>query len=193
MYKQCRSERSAARQQELEQGLLTIMAAKPYEDISVTDICDRLGIPRKSFYRYFSGKDGALEALIDHTLMRYETFSAQSRNGEERALQHELETFFRFWIEEKALLDAMERNGLSAMLIHRCVNNAVSNNALPRRLLAQEKPEERSYLTMFATCGLMSLVVSWHHGRYAEPVDWMASTAIRLLCKPLFPDVDRLL
>ena len=45
------------------------------EEISVSDLCDRLNIPRKSFYRYFSSKDGALFALLDHTLMEFETFS----------------------------------------------------------------------------------------------------------------------
>ena len=72
MYKLCKTEQSAARQRQLEQGLLQIMQTQQYEDISISDLCDRLGIPRKSFYRYFSSKDGALMALIDHTLMEFE-------------------------------------------------------------------------------------------------------------------------
>ena len=65
MYKLCKSEQSAARQRWLEQGLLQEMLLRRYEDISISDLCARLQIPRKSFYRYFTNKDGALFALID--------------------------------------------------------------------------------------------------------------------------------
>ena len=69
MYKMCKTEQSAARQRELEEGLLNIMLSRHYDEISVSELCDQLNVPRKSFYRYFSGKDGALHALIDHTLL----------------------------------------------------------------------------------------------------------------------------
>lgn len=64
MYKLCRTEQSAARQRQLEQGLLQAMRTQQYEDISISDLCDQMGIPRKSFYRYFSNKDGALFAPL---------------------------------------------------------------------------------------------------------------------------------
>ena len=53
MYKLCKSEQSARRQRELELGLLEAMQTQLYEDISISELCDRLAIPRKSFYRYF--------------------------------------------------------------------------------------------------------------------------------------------
>lgn len=71
MYKRCVTEQSACRQRELEQGVLRIMTEQRYEDIAVIDLCNGLNIPRKAFYRYFSSKEGALFALIDHTLMDF--------------------------------------------------------------------------------------------------------------------------
>ena len=62
MYKMCKTEQSAQRQHLLEQGLLKAMLTHHYDEISVSDLCQSIGIPRKSFYRYFSGKDGALHA-----------------------------------------------------------------------------------------------------------------------------------
>ena len=73
MYKACKTEQSAARQRELEQGLLAAMISHPFDEISISDLCTQIGIPRKSFYRYFSSKEGALHALLDHTLMEMET------------------------------------------------------------------------------------------------------------------------
>ena len=77
MYKLCKTEQSAQRQRQLEEGLLAAMRTKRYEEITISDLCDQMGIPRKSFYRYFSGKDGALHALIDHALLDYESFTAE--------------------------------------------------------------------------------------------------------------------
>ena len=71
MYKRCVTEQSAKRQRELEQGLLEVMAVRRFEDISITDLCLSLDIPRKAFCRYFSSREGALCALIDHTLMDF--------------------------------------------------------------------------------------------------------------------------
>ncbi len=71
MYKRCITEQSARWQRELEQGLLEIMATRRYEDITIMELCSWLDIPRKAFYRYFSSKEGAIYALIDHTLMDF--------------------------------------------------------------------------------------------------------------------------
>ena len=51
MYKLCKTEQSARRQRELEQGLLAAMSTHQYEEITVSDLCDQMNIPRKSFYR----------------------------------------------------------------------------------------------------------------------------------------------
>ena len=58
MYKLCKTEQSANRQRQLENGLLAAMLSRHYEEISVSDLCDNLNIPRKSFYRYFPVRTG---------------------------------------------------------------------------------------------------------------------------------------
>ena len=72
MYKLCKTEQSAARQKELEQGLLAAMSVQNYEEITISDLCKKMNIPRKSFYRYFTSKEGALHALLDHTILEFE-------------------------------------------------------------------------------------------------------------------------
>ena len=95
MYKQCRTEQSAARQRELLKGLLQIMNQQHYDEITVSSFCEQMQIPRKSFYRYFSSKEGALHALIDYTLMEFEGFSQTRMKGGSSA-QEELERLFSY-------------------------------------------------------------------------------------------------
>ena len=71
MYKLCKTEQSALRQRLFEDALLAEMTQRRYEDITVSDLCRRMNVPRKAFYRYFDGKDGALFAMLDHRLMEY--------------------------------------------------------------------------------------------------------------------------
>lgn len=193
MYKLCKTEQSAARQRALEEGLLSVMLTKRYDEISVSELCDELAIPRKSFYRYFSSKDGALHALIDHTLIGFEGYTSPYRRAGGRTLQAELEDFFCFWVQHKALLDALQRSGMSGVLIERSISHALSETVMPARFLPKDSREMQKQITMFAVCGLMSMVLTWHHDRYPQTASQMARIAARLLEQPLFPNVDSLL
>ena len=193
MYKLCKTEQSANRQHELEAGLLAAMTSHRYEEISVSDLCDQLGVPRKSFYRYFSSKDGALQALLDHTLMEYESFPLNTAPGEKRTVQKELERFFQFWIHKKSLLDVLERNNLSGMLIERSIAYAISGAPVPQRFFAQDAQEVRDQVTTFMVCGLMSMILGWHHAGYPHSPQHMSAMAVRLVSQPLFPNVGELI
>ena len=193
MYKLCKTEQSASRQHELEAGLLAAMTLRRYDEISVSDLCDQLGVPRKSFYRYFSGKDGALQALLDHTLMEYEASPSLTAPGEKRTPQKELERFFRFWHHHRSFLDVLQRNHLSEMLIERAIAYTLSAAVLPQRFLAQDEREVQEQVTTFAVCGLMCMVLNWHHTGYPHSAGHMAELAVRLVGHPLFPNIADLL
>ena len=190
MYKMCQTEQSAARQRELEQGLLEIMGEKKFEEISISDLCEKLQIPRKSFYRYFSSKEGALHGLIDHTLMEYEGFICESETFGERSAETDLMSYFRFWESRKNFLDAMQDNGLYSMLMERSIAMARSDGGMPRRFLANHEQSTWGFVTMFGVCGLMSLVLTWHAEGFRISCGQMAKIAARLMTKPLFTDVN---
>lgn len=185
MYKLCKTEQSAQRQRQLETGLLDAMKTKRYEEITISDLCEQLGIPRKSFYRYFSSKDGALYALIDHTLMDFEQYSQILSGSSLADIHQDLRRFFEFWQQHRQLLDALERSGLSGVLVQRAISQAQNEFLLPR---SQNNPELRrvqSHAVAFCICGIMSMVTRWHRSGYMETPLEMAQIATTLLTKPL--------
>lgn len=190
MYKLCKTEQSAQRQRQLEEGLLKVMLTKHFEEVSVSELCDQLQVPRKSFYRYFSSKDGALHALIDHTLMQYESFTLSRQRKEGRTMVSELENLFQFWLVHRDLLDALMRSSMSGVLIERAIGHAVSEAVMPRRFLPRDSQEMAKQVTMFGVCGLMSMVLTWHHDGYPQSPAQMARIAARLISQPLFPNID---
>ncbi len=185
MYKNCRSEQSANRQRELEQGLLQLMLKHNYEDISVCDLCDYLQIPRKAFYRYFSSKDGALYALIDHTLSVFFEMPTASNKVRGTALG-DLDLYFVFWYENRSLLDALHRSALSGILVERANNFALQEGHLPRHF-QKLRPDIQGLAMAFSVCGLMSMILHWHRTGFQISPDEMAKLAQSILTAPLLP------
>lgn len=190
MYKQCRTEQSASRQRQLERGLMEAMLKKHYDEISVSELCDEMGIPRKAFYRYFASKDGALYALIDHALMDFDVASVAEDVGEIREARKYMEQVFVYWMQCKPLLDALERSGLSGILIQRAISYSQELDTLPRCMTTADR-QLRDYGTMYAVCGLMTLLVQWHHDGFEPSVEQMASLVIRLMSEPLFGSPEK--
>ena len=185
MYKQCQTELSAARQRELEQGLLQVMLRQNYEGISVSDLCRELQVPRKAFYRYFSGKDGALHALIDHALMDYNVYASVDQPEKIQKPVQYMEKIFVYWFRQRPLLDALEKSGLSGILVQRAVDYTTEMDTIPRFMEIHDR-RLREYGTMFMVCGLMTMIVRWHHDGFSRDAKEMARLAMDLLTQPLF-------
>ena len=183
MYKNCQTEQSAHRQRELEQGLLQLLLRRNYEDISVSDLCAHLNIPRKSFYRYFSGKDGALYSLIDHTLADFYQMPVPAKKTRGNAVG-DLDLFFAFWYNNKSLLDALQRSSLSGILVQRASSFALREGFLPRKFKLIPEREQEIALS-FAVCGLMSMIFNWHAQGFSLSPDEMTQLALNMLTTPL--------
>ncbi len=183
MYKICQTEQSTHRQRKLEQGLLQLMLHKNYEDISVSDLCEYMNVPRKSFYRYFSGKDGALYSLIDHTLADFYQMPVPEKKTRGNAVG-DLDLFFTYWYNNKLFLDALQRNSLSGILVERANSFALREGFIPQKFKAI--PEDKQGIALsFAICGLMSMTLSWHLQGFMFSPDEMTRLAINMLTTPL--------
>ena len=189
MYKQCLTEQSAQRQRQLEQGLLDAMCKHHYDQISVTDLCQQMGIPRKAFYRYFSDKDGALQSLIDHALMDFDTFSYVNGIDEVGDAVYYMEKVFGYWVENKQLLDALAYSGLSGVLIQRAIEYSQRTDSFPAFLTPEDK-QMVDYITTFTVCGLMTLMVQWHHDGFHPSSEQMAHLTLRLMSKPIVSGIE---
>ena len=184
MYKLCKTEQSTQRQHALEQGLLKMMLQQRYEEISVSDLCDYMQIPRKSFYRYFSSKDGALFALLDHSMLGFFNTGVGSTGLAPGSQVGDLDRYFIFWRDHRELLDALQRNGLSGILVERAMSLARRERMMPEYVL--DWPEEEQQLALsFAVCGLLSMVIQWHAQGFHTPPEEMTRLALSMLTKPL--------
>lgn len=182
MYKICHTEQSFKRQRSIEKGLLALMLKHQYEDISISDLCASLQIPRKTFYRYFSSKDGALYALLDHTMMDFQL--SENNPFNKSAAPEVLQRFFYFWYEQAPLLHALQRSSLCGILVERATTFALREKMMPRYMLSWDSQYQTIALS-FAISGLMTMVIQWHLQHFLQTPEEMTRIATTMLTQPL--------
>lgn len=180
MYHICTTEKSAQQQRQLEIALLSSMGEQLYDNISVSALCQKAGLSRKTFYRLFSEKNDVLCALIDHTLMDYE-----NRRSTFHTFENDLIYFCTFWREQSALLSALSKNNASGIMIERFVSHVYREH---KQILLYLEPGERMDardVLLFNTCGIVGLLIDWHMSGYKKSVEQMAQLIQNLLTTPL--------
>ena len=173
MYRKCVTEISVHHQKQVEQALLELMRKIPYEDITVTALCQAAGITRRIFYHLFSNKADALYALLDHTILEAESYCQE--------LQDESLRFFLFWKENKQLLDILQDNGLSGILLERMIACVLNENFDIRYWLKTNGWEQEKDVIIYHITGVMGLVYRWYYSGFRETPEEMAAMLKRIL------------
>lgn len=189
MYKLCKTEQSAKRQTEIENCFFNILTQKKYEDITISEISQKMNMPRKAFYRYFDSKEDILSALIDHSMSEYNGFKVDRSNETRRSLVTELEEYFLFWYEKRDLLSALDRSGLMGVLIERTINYPIGDRIFVARFLPDDDEKVRERIFRFAFSGLVYTMICWYRDGFCVSTREMAESACRMLRDPLFPNL----
>ena len=174
MYRKCTTEISALHQRQFTQALLEMMRKMPFEDISVTALCEAAGLTRRVFYHLFSNKLGALHALLDHRI--------RDIDGYGRELSGDLLRFLCYWREQKVFLDALAENGMSGLLLERMISCVLTEDFDVRHWLKDHGWEDHgTEVVAFGLSGLMGLVYTWYYDGFRKPAEEMAALAEQLL------------
>ncbi len=187
MYKECLTTHAIERQRALEKGFQEILLTKSYDDLSVSDFCSALNIPRKAFYRYFSNKEGALFALIDHSLEdAIDEFLAIGDHAE--TIEEVMARLFSYWHRNKSLLDALANNHLSGILLKRAIDYVLNNTEFANAFFPVTRfNPAQNYTMIFIVSGIVSLIIQWHDNGFDKSPEEMGRIAAGFLpYRPLF-------
>lgn len=190
MYKLCKTEESSKRQREIENTLLELMLEKHYDDISVSEICERADIPRKTFYRYFDGKEGVKQALLQHTLTDFNEYHL-AHSGMEYKIYEEFEILFNFWKSRKDFLEAFDKSGLLGLLVESATSFSMNEFKGVERYLSDSATAEKIIAFQFVICGILTMTINWYRSGFAESVPNLARTTAKLITRPLFENLIR--
>ena len=105
----------------LQGALLDLLKEMPFQKISITDIADRSGLTRSTFYSHFATKDELLDSIINAVI---DDFFEQlgSRDIFNPDPEEDIEmniNFFRIWEKNKDLIPLLESVDFDCLLIGR--------------------------------------------------------------------------
>jgi AcrR family transcriptional regulator len=192
VYKECKTEKSAKRQKEIERSFLRLLTKKSFDLISITEMSKDLSIPRRAFYRYFESKESLLCAAIDGVLFEYESYNSSEDGMSRRTVTRELKKFFDFWLlpTQNQMLLALKRNNLEGYLIQRSIEYSQSQIAALSKFLPFDDAWQKAQIFNFTITGLMSMMLRWYNDGCRENTLDMAISAKRMITYPLFPNLE---
>ena len=167
-----------------------MLQKKNYTDITITEVCINLNMPRKTFYRYFDSKDDVLFAMIEHTILDYMGFHKNVNNHSERTLKKEVYGFLNFWMEKKEFLDVFNRNGMLDKIIEVSVNLPISDILSLSKFLPDDSEWAQKKIFKFAVGGLTTAMLDWYKEGFKTNISDMVDLSCRILSRPLFPHLD---
>lgn len=178
MAKTCTTEKTALRQRWIEKGLLDLMQERKFEDVAVTDLCQYLELPRRSFYRYFRDMDDVLDSLMHHTFQDMVI-------ADTGLTVAELQKYYEFWFCQRPLLNALAHSGMHSKITEYAMRYA-NEESLKKHLPVNDPGVNLSReMNLFVISGLASLMISWHADGFQKTPEQMACISYRMLSEPL--------
>lgn len=94
-------------------SLIEILREKEYNLITVTELCDRSQIARRTFYRNFKVMDDVLTFIIKDMI---EQFKIEIKKHTCDSVYEKYAAFFTFWNTQTDMLSLLIRRNLSSMV-----------------------------------------------------------------------------
>ena len=142
----------------LYESFMHFLEEKPVSDITVSEICDRAGISRKTFYKYYPDQFGLLASMQNDLFDRYRE-QLESRPADVREITPVL---IRFADENRTLVKAVFANRGAGNFIDRMVDDLW---ATYHHDWEQANPDmeaiEVEYLFYYIVSGMVGIVRHW--------------------------------
>lgn len=144
-------------------ALFQLMAEKPFDQISISELSDRAQYDRRTFYRYFQSKK---DVLYLHCVSLLQEMTKELKK-EMLTPRFGFLAYFEFWNQHRDFLTLLDRQGLlyflgenQDQLLYQNVGTAIQGD-LPKQL--GEVSEFSQYAYYFTLGGLWQTLILWIH------------------------------
>lgn len=172
------------RQKQIEDCLFENLLLRTYPSVSISDLCNQLGISRKSFYNYFPDKDSCFRSIVSRKL--HACVLELTTNVPEYAPVEELIAYYlSFWKQQEDLLDVIIRNNLVQILMDQCIYFLQTENQMILPFLNTPQLKADAFVLSAFISVQVTLILQWHLQNYETPLEDMVRTYKRLIYHPL--------
>ena len=161
-------------------AFLSLVRERAYEDITVTDICRRADVVRKTFYNNFRSKDDVVHHLISGFF--HETESAMDLRR--MSVRQILLIAFGRAVENREALLLFYQRGL-IRFAHKSIAAYITKDHILTKL-DEGTVDARAYRYIAAQISavLVSVVETWIENDFEEPIEFLAELTEALMFQP---------
>ena len=182
MYKNCKTDVSAQRQKHIAMCFLELVKESSFDDISITELCQRASVPRNSFYRYFANKEAILKYLLEYSLHETMTKVVQTYHAaQEREMIFYLTNWLRFYKEHEKVWSLFD-DKLHGMLLGYVINHYGSVLDPINKL---DFRNQQTKGIIFYACGMQGILDVWRHFGYEQSEEEVAVQLYNVIRKPI--------
>ncbi|HEX3076015.1 MAG TPA: TetR/AcrR family transcriptional regulator [Lachnospiraceae bacterium] len=139
----------------ISEALIEIIKEKEYKDITITEVCTRAQISRRTFYRNFETMD---DVLVFFTRTIIDEFKIEMKKHADENLNKMLVSYFTFWNTQSDLLNQFIQKGLSTIIFIEYIKGMDEIFFLNNCSVFADKSNESPFLQAFLAGGLWSLL-----------------------------------
>ena len=145
------------------QALLDIMQDKDYDKITVSEVCRKAELDRRTFYRNYDSKKDVLQQYVDRLCHEYlAEFHKTDRPDQYSATL----LFFRFWKKHLQFIKNIRGCGLSTYVFDQFKNFSQSQEDF--LIGKNEQNDKMNYILAFQIGGFWNVMLTWAENN-AEP------------------------
>ena len=149
-------------------ALFSLMKRRPFQQITVTEICEEAAIGRKTFYRNFDLKEDVIDFRLDQLREQYAK-EIVGMNSQQHLRHH-----FEFIQAHADLFIALYHNGFHQM------SYAKFAVLIPETMPTwTADPVEQEYRSAYIINGIEAIQRAWIERGFAESIDRVVEIAMR--------------
>ena len=156
------------------QALIELMDEKPFENISITEVVQRAGVGRSSFYRHFSSKE---DVLLQHLNV---LFDWPRDYGPDR--EHDMEDYLLMWFQDvkrdRPFFETLQRNGMLELIYTQLASNIQYN-------LETYDLKLHKYQPIFFMGAAVAVIIAWIEGGFEESEEEISEIFLAILYNKL--------
>lgn len=167
MYKKVTNPLAMQSQKHICETMLDLLSTMPFDDITITLLCQEAHLVRKTFYRNFETKEDVLICMLDYHLLEYIQELHQNITTMESLCLH----FFHFWQTKYSYLKTLQENALFYLLNRLYLHYIEEIHSILSASSLECFHDQDAYSVVFYIGGLCDLLGYWISKECADELE----------------------
>lgn len=150
-------------------SMFELLKEKNFEDISITELCNKAELARKTFYRNFKSKEDVIKKSIDMMFREFSNEVHIDKDIEAEKLAYE---YFKFWYRRKEFLNLIFENNLFNIV--NCQYDLYMRGFRLMMKGEEEMSKDLEYFIIFISGGYWNMLQHWVRKGFSDNPEELA-------------------